>query len=181
MDGLGLGTDGTVWGGEFLACDYHGFERLGCLKPVALPGGAAAVREPWRNAYAHLMAGMSWAEFALNFSRLDVFARLEAAPRKTLDAMIAKGINSPLSSSCGRLFDAAAALCGLAWASQASPQSAAGASKRRPQDDDKGEFMPFAIMALRVLRGSASSRAKTSRRLKFMANSAQPIPAMRWA
>lgn len=125
MDGLGFGADGTVWGGEFLACDYSGFERLGCLKPVALPGGAAAIREPWRNAYAHLMAEMGWAEFAMNFQRLDLFARLEAAPRKTLDAMIAKGVNSPLSSSCGRLFDAAAAMCGLAWDAQAYEGEAA--------------------------------------------------------
>ncbi len=125
LDGLGFGTDGTVWGGEFLACDYRGFRRLGHLKPVALLGGAAAVREPWRNAYAQLMAEMGWAEFAMNFKRLDVFARLDAAPRKTLDAMIAKGINAPLSSSCGRLFDAAAALCGLAWEAQAYEGEAA--------------------------------------------------------
>ena len=125
MDGLGYGADGTVWGGEFLACDYRGFRRLGCLKPVALPGGAAAVREPWRNAYAHLMAEMGWAEFAMNFGDLDIFAALEAAPRATLDAMIAKGLNAPLSSSCGRLFDAAAALCGLAWDAQAYEGEAA--------------------------------------------------------
>ena len=125
LDGLGYGADGTVWGGEFLACDYRRFERLGCLKPVALPGGAAAVREPWRNAYAHLMAEMGWAEFAMNFAHLEVFSRLEAAPRATLDAMIAKGLNTPLSSSCGRLFDAAAALCGLAWEAQAYEGEAA--------------------------------------------------------
>ena len=115
MDGLGLGPDGTIWGGEFLRADYRGFSREGCLKPVALPGGAAAVREPWRNAYAQLMAEMGWAEFAMNFRELAVFERLQAAPRATLDAMIAGGVNAPLSSSCGRLFDAAAALAGLAW------------------------------------------------------------------
>ncbi|MDJ0895470.1 MAG: carbamoyltransferase HypF [Alphaproteobacteria bacterium] len=125
MDGLGLGADGTVWGGEFLACDYRGFQRLGCLKPVALPGGAAAIREPWRNAYAHLMAEMGWAEFAMNFDRLDLFKRLEDKPRATLDAMIAKGLNTPMSSSCGRLFDAAAAMCGLAWDAQAYEGEAA--------------------------------------------------------
>ncbi len=149
LDGLGFGTDGTVWGGEFLACDYRGFRRLGCLKPVALPGGVAAVREPWRNAYAQLMAGMGWAEFAMNFSRLDAFARLEAAPRKTLDAMIAKGINSPLSSSCGRLFDAAAALCGLAWEAQAYEGEAAMSLEAALDHDALGEpealAYPFAI------------------------------------
>lgn len=115
MDGLGLGPDGTIWGGEFLACDYASFERLGCLKPVALPGGTAAVREPWRNAYAHLMAEMGWADFQMNYAELELFARLEGTPRETLDGMIKTGTNSPLSSSCGRLFDAAAALAGLAW------------------------------------------------------------------
>ncbi|HMB76879.1 MAG TPA: carbamoyltransferase HypF, partial [Kiloniellaceae bacterium] len=125
LDGLGLGADGTVWGGEFLVCDYKGFERVGCLKPVPLPGGVAAVREPWRNAYAHLMAEMGWAEFAMNFASLPLFARLEAAPRATLDAMMAKRLNTPLSSSCGRLFDAAAAICGLAWDAQAYEGEAA--------------------------------------------------------
>ena len=125
LDGLGYGGDGTVWGGEFLACDYATFERLGCLKPVALPGGTAAAREPWRNAYAHLMAEMGWAELAMNFGELEVFRRLEALPRITLDAMIAKGVNAPLASSCGRLFDAAAALCGLAWDAQAYEGEAA--------------------------------------------------------
>jgi hydrogenase maturation protein HypF len=115
LDGTGFGPDGTIWGGEFLACTYTGAERLGCFKPVALPGGAQAIREPWRNAYAHLMAQMGWAEFAMNFDGLDLFAKMSALPRPTLDAMIAKGVNTPLSSSCGRLFDAAAAMCGLAW------------------------------------------------------------------
>ena len=61
LDGLGLGDDGTIWGGEFLLADYRGYERLGTFKPVAMPGGAQAVREPWRNLYAHLMAEMGWA------------------------------------------------------------------------------------------------------------------------
>lgn len=125
MDGLGYGPDGTVWGGEFLACDYRSYERLGSLKPVPLPGGTQAVLEPWRNAYAHLMAEMGWAEFAMNFDGLEVFDKLSTAPRETLDAMIAKGLNAPLSSSCGRLFDAAAAITGLAWERQAYEGEAA--------------------------------------------------------
>lgn len=115
LDGTGLGDDGTIWGGEFLICDYHGYRRVGCLKPVALPGGVAAVREPWRNAYAHLMAEMGWGEFAINFPDLEVFSRMRDLPRDTLDAMIKSGTNSPLASSCGRLFDAAAAIAGIAW------------------------------------------------------------------
>ncbi len=55
LDGLGYGSDGTIWGGEFLFGDYRGFERLATFKPVAMPGGAQAAREPWRNLYAHLV------------------------------------------------------------------------------------------------------------------------------
>lgn len=122
MDGNGLGNDGTVWGGEFLVADYHKYRRAGCLKPVALPGGVAAIKAPWRNAYAHLMAEMGWAEFAMNFADLDLFRRLSDMfshlPQATLDAMIAQRRNTPLSSSCGRLFDAAAAIAGVAWHEQ---------------------------------------------------------------
>ena len=118
LDGTGLGDDGTIWGGEFLVCDYSGYRRVGCLKPVALPGGAAAVKAPWRNLYAQLMAQMGWGELSMNFSELEIFKRLMDLPRDTLDAMIATGTNAPLASSCGRLFDAAAALVGLAWDKQ---------------------------------------------------------------
>ena len=111
LDGTGLGDDGTIWGGEFLICDYHGYRRAGCLKPVALLGGAAAVKEPWRNLYAHLMAQMGWGELSMNFSDLEVFQRLKDLPRETLDAMVSSGTNAPLASSCGRLFDAARRAC----------------------------------------------------------------------
>lgn len=125
MDGLGLGDDGTIWGGEFMIADYRSYRRAGCLKPVPLLGGAAAQREPWRNAYAHLMAEMGWAEFAMSFRELPLFERLERCPRAQLDAMEAAGVNSPLSSSCGRLFDAAAAIAGLVWERQSYEGEAA--------------------------------------------------------
>jgi hydrogenase maturation protein HypF len=125
LDGLGLGDDGTIWGGEFLLADYSGYRRLGLFKPVPLIGGAAAVREPWRNAYAHLTAEMSWGEIKMNFAKLDVIGKLEAKPREQLDAMKAAGTNTLLSSSCGRLFDAAAAITGLAWERQSFEGQAA--------------------------------------------------------
>jgi len=114
LDGLGFGDDGELWGGEFLIADYRGFRRAGTFKPVALPGGGQAMREPWRNTYAHLMAELGWAEFAMNFSTLELFAYLAAKPLATFDGIIAAGINSPRASSCGRLFDAVAAALGLA-------------------------------------------------------------------
>ncbi len=114
LDGLGYGDDGELWGGEFVIADYRSYRRVGTFKRVALLGGAQAMREPWRNTYAHVMAEMRWPEFAMNFDELELFAYLDAKPRATLDAMLASGFNSPRASSCGRLFDAVAAALGLA-------------------------------------------------------------------
>ncbi|HEV7639839.1 MAG TPA: carbamoyltransferase HypF, partial [Gaiellaceae bacterium] len=96
FDGTGLGTDGTLWGGELLRCDLAAFERVSHLAPVPLPGGEAAIREPWRMAAMHLeLAG-----------RPVPFERWPAV-RESLQ------VNAPLSSGMGRLFDAAAALLGV--------------------------------------------------------------------
>lgn len=104
LDGLGLGTDSTIWGGEVLLGDYKEFQRISHLKPAPLPGGDGASRQPWRNALARLdQAGL-----ALVADRL--FANL---PRDTLRAAMLQGVNAPLSSSAGRLFDAVAALIGI--------------------------------------------------------------------
>jgi len=114
LDGMGYGEDGSLWGGEFLLADYVGYQRLGTFKRVALLGGEAAVREPWRNTYAHIQAQMGWASFAMNYADLELYRFLESQPRQLLDGMLKRGVNSPLASSCGRLFDAAAAAMGLA-------------------------------------------------------------------
>jgi hydrogenase maturation protein HypF len=113
LDGLGLGPDGTLWGGEFLLADYSGFERLAHFPPVAMPGGAQAVRQPWRNAFAHLDAAIGWERCRREHPRLELVRFLETKPLGTLQAMMQRGINSPLSSSCGRLFDAVAAAVGI--------------------------------------------------------------------
>ncbi|MGP0010667.1 MAG: carbamoyltransferase HypF, partial [Methylocella sp.] len=113
LDGLGLGPDGTLWGGEFLLADYKTFERVGCFPPVAMPGGAQAVRQPWRNTFAHLDAAIGWECCKREHPGLELVRTLDTKPLGTLAAMMHKGINSPRSSSCGRLFDAAAAAVGL--------------------------------------------------------------------
>ncbi|TLG78769.1 carbamoyltransferase HypF [Methylocystis sp. B8] len=121
LDGLGFGDDGAIWGGEFLLADYHGYERLARLKPIAMPGGAQAAREPWRNLYAHLRAAGE-----LNAARLaDEWIAFEGKPLATIDRMIAQGVNSPLASSCGRLFDAVAAAIGVCADRQAYEGEAA--------------------------------------------------------
>jgi hydrogenase maturation protein HypF len=113
LDGLGYGADGTIWGGEFLRADYSGFERLAALKPVAMIGGAQAIREPWRNTYAQLQAVFGWDEVSRAFADLDVIRHLARKPLPTIDRMLADGINVPVASSCGRLFDAVAAALGI--------------------------------------------------------------------
>jgi hydrogenase maturation protein HypF len=105
FDGTGYGTDGTLWGGEFLVADLAGFERAGHLEPVPLPGGAAAIRQPWRMAAAYLRAAFPGGPPA----GLDVAKRNERH-WAAVTSMAERGINAPLSSSAGRLFDAAAAL-----------------------------------------------------------------------
>lgn len=113
IDGLGYGDDGTIWGGEFLLADYRGYRRVAAFKPVAMVGGVQAIREPWRNTYAHLAAGPGWAQFVERFSALELHRYLSAKPLATIDRMLETGLNVPLASSCGRLFDAVAAALGL--------------------------------------------------------------------
>ncbi|MBO0613333.1 carbamoyltransferase HypF [Thiothrix fructosivorans] len=108
LDGLGYGDDGTLWGGEFLLADYRGYQRVGHFKPVAMPGGTQAIVQPWRNTWAHLHA-LGWVEVAAHFADLELIQFLQQQPLATLETMLARGLNSPLSSSCGRLFDAVAA------------------------------------------------------------------------
>jgi hydrogenase maturation protein HypF len=113
IDGLGFGDDGTIWGGEFLLADYYGYRRIGAFKPVAMVGGVQAIREPWRNTYAHLKAGIGWDRFVEKFSALELHRYLNTKPLPTIDRMLETGLNVPLASSCGRLFDAVAAALGL--------------------------------------------------------------------
>jgi len=107
FDGIGLGPDGSVWGGEFLVGDERGFVRRGHLRTLRMPGGDAATREPYRMALAWL-----W-EAGLDRRLPEALRVIPEAELKLLRQVWERGINSPLTSSCGRLFDAVAALCGL--------------------------------------------------------------------
>jgi hydrogenase maturation protein HypF len=108
FDGTGYGPDGTIWGGEFLVADLATAERAGHLEPVPMPGGAAAVRQPWRMAASYLAAAYP----AGPPPGLAVTARNERSWAPVL-AMARRGINAPLTSSAGRLFDAVAAVLGV--------------------------------------------------------------------
>ncbi|HBE36498.1 MAG TPA: carbamoyltransferase HypF, partial [Cyanobacteria bacterium UBA11369] len=113
LDGLGYGEDGTLWGGEFLLADYRSYKRLGTFKPVAMIGGEQAIYQPWRNTYAHLTAAFNWQDLNQKYSDLDLLTFLAQKPLNLLNQMVEKRINSPLASSCGRLFDAVAAAIGI--------------------------------------------------------------------
>jgi hydrogenase maturation protein HypF len=149
LDGLGYGDDGMLWGGEFLLADYRQCCRLASFKPVALLGGAQAIAEPWRNTYAQLIAAMGWARFSADFDTLELHAFLAGKPRELLDAMLAKRVNSPLASSCGRLFDAVAAATGVCrervnYQGQAAIEFAARVDARALAEGDEKAY-PFAI------------------------------------
>jgi hydrogenase maturation protein HypF len=110
MDGLGFGTDGRMWGGEFFIADFTDAERLAHLDYIEMPGGAKAIREPWRMAavYLHRALGDEFLNLNIPFVR-----GLDRRAWTTLRRMIMTGTNSPETSSMGRLFDAVSSLLGL--------------------------------------------------------------------
>ena len=154
LDGLGYGLDGTLWGGEFLLVDYRDCHRLATFKPVAMLGGSQAIRQPWRNTYAHLMAEMGWARFAMDYADISIYRYLDAKPRAVLEGMIARGVNSPLASSCGRLFDAVAAAAGICrehadYEGQAAVEFEALVDPNTLTQEDERLVYPFAIRRLK--------------------------------
>jgi hydrogenase maturation protein HypF len=105
FDGTGFGTDGAVWGGEFLIGDYQHFRRAAHLRYVGMPGGDQAIREPWRMAVAHLRDAQ--------VESAPLRARLLPLEFRTIERMLERRFRTPLTSSAGRLFDAVAALAGV--------------------------------------------------------------------
>lgn len=104
FDGTGCGPGGELWGGEILLCDVETFSRAGHLRPIALAGGEAAIREPWRLAVAALLdAG----------ERLDILERIGSARLAAIRTLIERGVRAPAATSAGRWFDAVAAMCGV--------------------------------------------------------------------
>ena len=108
FDGIGYGADGRIWGGEFLVGDFHEYQRVGHLAYVAMPGGDAATREPFRMALSYLCL-----TYGKDLPPLPILSGKPSQELRLLQQMIERGLNSPLTSSCGRLFDAIAALIGL--------------------------------------------------------------------
>ncbi|MEH2921326.1 carbamoyltransferase HypF [Samsonia erythrinae] len=119
LDGIGMGKAGQLWGSECLRVDYRHCEKLSGLPAVALPGGDLAARQPWRNLLAHCMA------FVSDWEALPETAAIRCQPWQPLARAIVRGINAPLASSTGRLFDAAAAALGCITQTQSYEGEAA--------------------------------------------------------
>ncbi|NPA94741.1 MAG: carbamoyltransferase HypF [Thermodesulfobacteria bacterium] len=118
LDGTGLGTDGTIWGGEILICTSGDFKRVGRIRPFLLPGGDASARSPWRSLLSIISA-------VFGKDKCDSYLpEVDGAKRAFVAQMVEKRVNCPVTSSCGRLFDAVAALCGLCMENTYEAQAA---------------------------------------------------------
>lgn len=142
MDGSGYGSDGTVWGGEVLVCTPSAFVRAGHIGCVPLPGGSAAVRQPWRMAFSHLRAAYGEEWDSLDLPCLNRIPRSELA---VLEHASRAGLNSPLTSSLGRLFDGVASILDLCHETTYEGQAAilleTAAAKHRQSNP-----LPYALL-----------------------------------
>jgi len=142
LDGTGYGTDGHIWGGEFLVANYQSFRRVGHLQYVPLPGGEAAILSPYRMAIGHLYALLGDEGLSAAFPFLGELDELEVT---VIKQQIDKRINTPLTSSCGRLFDAVSALLGFRGQATYEAQAAIEVEMIASGEDD-GSSYPFSIL-----------------------------------
>jgi hydrogenase maturation protein HypF len=141
FDGTGYGTDGCIWGGEFLLVDYHGFERLGQFQYVPLPGGAAAIKRPYRMAIGYILSTLGRGALQSNLPLIQYVGNQEI---NIIEKQVSRGINSPLTSSCGRLFDAVSALIGVRG--QVDYEAQAAIELEAIADENEGGHYPFDIV-----------------------------------
>jgi hydrogenase maturation protein HypF len=168
FDGTGYGADGAIWGGEFLVARYAGFERRGHLRYIPLAGGDAAVREPWRAALGYLMDAFGAG------AQLDGVAENRV---RVVRRMIEQGVNTVPTSSCGRLFDAVAAIIGLRTVVNFEAQAAIelemiaeeGNTARYPFEVEAGRLwkLDFRPMIERIAREAAEGAPRPAISAKF--------------
>lgn len=127
FDGTGYGLDGNIWGGEFLVVTPEKWHRFGHLKYLKMPGGEMAVREPWRMAFALLYDYMGDSVFEKDFPFLKLMTK---EMRPYLKNMIDRNVNTPLTSSCGRLFDAVSSLLGITHVNSFEAEAAINLEKK---------------------------------------------------
>lgn len=142
LDGTGYGTDDAIWGGEFLVADYRSFRRVGHLQYVPLPGGEAAIHKPYRMAIGHLysLLGEEGLTAALPF-----LGEMDELEVHIIKQQIDQEINAPLTSSCGRLFDAVSALLGFHGRATYEAQAVIRLEMIAADQDDDATY-PFSIV-----------------------------------
>ncbi len=145
LDGTGYGPDGAIWGGEVLIADLSSYERVAYLEYLPLPGGAVAIRHPYRIAWGYL-----W-ETQGEIPQLPTLSHLNPQERDIVIQQVTRRLNTPLTSSCGRLFDAASALLGLCPVATFEAQAAI-ALELAAREADEAHLYPFAIDESGILR-----------------------------
>jgi hydrogenase maturation protein HypF len=145
FDGTGYGADGTIWGGEFLVADWKRFERAGHLEYVPLPGGAAAINRPYRMAlgYLYTLLGQD-----VSLDDLPILSQLDPQELALIKRQLERRLNSPLTSSAGRLFDAVSALAGVRGTVDYEAQAAIELEMLAPDEVAKldSDLYPFSIV-----------------------------------
>lgn len=142
FDGTGFGVDGNIWGGEFLLADYRQFCRMGHLEYLPLPGGSQAIKKPYRIAIGYLLSLLGKDSLEGNLSFLKQVQELEIT---TIIRQLERKINSPLTSSCGRLFDAVSALIGVRGEIEYEAQAAIDLEMIAYDDENETTSYPFSI------------------------------------
>ena len=142
FDGVGYGTDGNLWGGEFLVCDWGSFERKAHLEYVPMPGGVAAIRKPYRMALGYVHSLLN-PETPLD--SLPIMSKIQPDEIEIIKTQLQRRLNSPLTSGAGRLFDAVSALAGVRGQVDYEAQAAIELEMLAPDDVSRFEPYPFTI------------------------------------
>jgi hydrogenase maturation protein HypF len=141
FDGTGYGPDGHIWGGEFLTADYRGFTRMGHLEYLPLPGGALAIKKPYRTAIGYLLS------LGIDLDhRLPLFKQVNDAEVDIIKSQVENSLNAPLTSSCGRLFDAVSALIGVRGVIEYEAQAAIDLEMLAGDTDGETKDYPFTVI-----------------------------------
>jgi hydrogenase maturation protein HypF len=143
FDGTGYGTDGNIWGGEFLVADYQRFTRMGHVEYLPLPGGALAIKKPYRIAIGYLLS--LFGEDGLR-QDLPCLKQVDSLEIDIIKKQVERKINSPLTSSCGRLFDAVSALIGIRGEIEYEAQAAIELEMLADDEVDETGYYPFSIV-----------------------------------
>jgi len=143
FDGTGYGSDGTIWGGEFLVADYKSFSRVGHLEYVPMPGGAAAIERPYRMAFSYIFNLLGDSVLGQD---LPFLKDVDSYEKEVMKQQIEKRINCPPTSSCGRLFDGVSALLGIRGKVDYEAQAAVELEMAAPDQIDEAEAYPFSIV-----------------------------------